>query len=262
MFYKDKAPVSAEAWTEMEEEIKNVFMNFLSARRVFHVNGPKGFGYNVITDGRLREAENKDGIGFSTYKVQPLTEARTEFKMSRWELDNILRGAKDIDYTPLEEAAKRIALFEENAIFNGLEEAGIEGILDTASKNEIDFGKDANEIMEALSEGIIYLKENFADGPYSLIVGEKAYKKLLSKETSYPLDRRIEELIGGNIIYSHAIDGAILVPYDNESLELTIGQDLSLGYQFHDNKEVTFFLMESFTFRVLDENIIVKYKIK
>lgn len=260
MFYKENAPVSKAAWAEMEEEIKSVFLNYLSARRVFHVDGPKGFEYTAIDEGRLKEAENKDGVGFSTYKVKPLTEVRVEFEMNRWELDNILRGAKDIDYTPLDEAAEKIALFEENAIFNGLKEGNIEGIVEKAS-HKINFGKTSNEIMEAISEGIIKLKENYAEGPYTLIVGKEAYKELLSKDTNYPLDRRIEKLIDGKVIYNHVIDGAILVPYDHDDLEMTIGQDLSLGYQEHDNKKVKFFLMESFTFRILDEDIIVKYNL-
>ncbi len=258
MFYKDKAPVSQEAWQEMEEEIKNVFMNYLSARRVFHVEGPFGFDYNVITDGRLEEACEEDGVGYSTYRVQPLTEARVEFKMSRWELDNILRGAKDIDYDALDEASKKIALFEESAIFHGLKEGKIDGILEN-SGHRLNFGNSPEEIMEGISEAIIRLKENYAEGPYTLIVGEDAYKSIISKETSYPLDKRIEDLIGGSIVYNHVIDGAILVPFNHDDLELTIGQDLSLGYQYHDNKEVTFFLMESFTFRILDENIIVRF---
>ena len=222
MLYRNNAPVSSETWAEMEEQVKSVFTNFSSARKVFHLDGPKGFNFNVISEGRLNKAENKDGIGFSTYKVQPLTEIRAEFKMSRWELDNVLRGAKDVDYGPLEEATKKIALFEENAIYNGLAEGNIEGLLPASSNKSIKFGKTPNDIMEAISSGMIKLRENFAEGPYSLIVGEAAYKKILSKETSFPLDRRIEDLIGGEIVYNHVIDGAILVPFDHDDLEMTI----------------------------------------
>ena len=53
----------------------------------------------------------------------------------------------------------------------------------------------------------------------------------------------------------------LLVPYDHEDLELTIGQDLSIGYQYNDNKKVRFFITESFTFRVLDPSIIINYKL-
>jgi uncharacterized linocin/CFP29 family protein len=34
--------------------------------------------------------------------------------------------------------------------------------------------------------------------------------------------------------------------------ELTVGQDLSVGYAYHDKHEVELYLTESFTFRVLE----------
>ena len=64
------------------------------------------------------------------------------------------------------------------------------------------------------------------------------------------------------MLLNQAIEGAYLLPYDNEDLELTIGRDFSIGYQNHTNKTVRFFVKESFTFRVLDEDIIVKYNLK
>lgn len=261
MLYREQAPISQATWDEMEEEVRDVFINYLSGRRVFHINGPKGFKYNAISEGRLEEAKDEDDVYYSTYKVQPLIESRVEFEMTRWELDNILRGAKDIDYDELEEAAKKIALFEEKVIFYGLEEARVRGLLNSSDQEAIKIGNEPSSIMNGITKAMIKLKENYANGPYSLIVGRDVYENIISKETAYPLDERIESLIGGKIIYNHLLEGAVLVPYNHEDLELTIGQDLSLGYQSHDNKKVRFFLMESFTFRVLDEDIIINLTI-
>jgi len=261
MLYRDLAPVTNAAWEEMEDRLMEVFKNYLSARRVVKVVGPKGWDFNVITEGRLGQIKKNGNIGYANFSVLPLTEARIEFEMNRWELDNIIRGAKDVDYEPLEQAAKEIALFEENAVYNGLADANIKGLIESAEGDPIEFGNNPNAIMEAITEGLIRLREAYQEGPYTLIVGKEAYKRILSKETAYPLDKRIEELIGHKIIYCHVIDGAILVPYDHEDLELTIGQDLSLGYQEHDNERVKFFLTESFTFRVLDPTLIVNYKL-
>lgn len=259
MLYRDLAPVSASAWEEIEERAKEVLKSYLSARRVVKVNGPKGWDFNVITEGRLGPIKNKGNVGFSNYDVLPLTEARTEFEMNRWELDNIERGAKDVDYEPLENAVKEIALFEENAIYNGLEEGLIKGIDNVVQIDPIPLGNDPTTIMEAITKGLILLKENYQGGPFSLVVNEEAYKRILSKETSYPLDERIEKLIGGKIVYSHVVNGAYLLPYNHDDLELTLGRDFSIGYQYHTNEKVRFFITESFTFRVLDPTLIVKF---
>src|SRR5690606_5510898 len=120
MLYRDLAPISNEAWSEIDERAEEVLKSYLSARKVVKVNGPKGLDYNVITEGRLtniHELESK--LCYGTYQVQPLTETRVEFEMSRWELDNLARGARDVDYEPLETSLKEIALLEENAIYNG-----------------------------------------------------------------------------------------------------------------------------------------------
>jgi Uncharacterized protein, linocin/CFP29 homolog len=107
MLNREHAPISKEAWSEIEKRLKEVFKNYLSARKVVKVEGPKGWNFNVISEGRLGEVQEDGDLCYANYNVIPLTEARVEFEMDRWELDNILRGAKDIDFTPLEEAAKK-----------------------------------------------------------------------------------------------------------------------------------------------------------
>lgn len=259
MLYRELAPISSEAWEEIDDRAKEVLKSYLSARKVVKVNGPRGLDYNVITEGRLDEIKETGNICYANYKILPLTEARIEFEMNRWELDNISRGAKDIDYEPLEKAMKEIALFEENAIYNGLENAWINGIKDSTELEKISFGKDPSAIMGAITKGLVELRKSYVSGPYTLVVNEEAYKRIISKETAYPLDERIEKLIGGKIIFNHVIDGAYLLPYNHEDLELTIGRDFSIGYQAHDNEKVRFFATESFTFRVLDPSLIIKY---
>lgn len=262
MLYRELAPISSEAWEEIEEKAKDVLKSYLSARKVMSVHGPKGADYNVITEGRLSHIHEAEGVSYGNYQVLPLTETRTEFEMKRWELDNVERGAKDIDYGPLEEAMKKAALFEENAVYNGLENAVIKGLKNSVVHPEIIFGKEPVEIMEALSKGLVELRKSYAKGPFNLVVNEEAYKRILSKETAYPLDERIEKLIGGKIVFNHVIDGAYLIPHDHEDLELSIGRDFAIGYQAHDAEKVKLYVTESFTFRVLDPTIIIKFKLK
>ncbi|MGO1469275.1 MAG: family 1 encapsulin nanocompartment shell protein [Tissierella sp.] len=262
MLYRDIAPISNDAWEEIDETAKEVLKSYLSARKVVHVVGPKGLDYNAVSEGRLTNMQEEDEVCFGNYQVVPLTETRIEFEMDRWELDNLERGAKDVDYEPLEKAMEKIALFEERAIFDGLDKAIIEGLDEEKSSKTLKLGSDAKEIMDSISQGIIKLREAYVKTPYSLVVSPEAYKLILSSETGYPLKKRIENLIDGEIVLNQAIEGAYLLPYDHEDLELTIGRDFSIGYQDHTNEKVKFFVKESFTFRVLDEDIIIKYNLK
>lgn len=261
MLYRKLAPISNEAWKEIDDRAEEVLKAYLSARKVVRVNGPKGLDYNVITEGRLTNIDEVDGVSYGNYQVLPLLESRIEFEMGRWELDNIARGAKDIDYEPLEEAMKSLALFEENAVYNSLEQAIVHGIDESAENETIDFGNDPTEIMEAIAKGLVELRKAYVEGPFTLVVNQEAYERIISKETAYPLDKRIEKLIGGKIVFSHVVKGAYLLPFDHEDLELTIGRDFSIGYQSNDAQSVRFFATESFTFRVLDPSIIIKLKL-
>ncbi len=260
MLYRDLAPLTEAAWKEIDERAVKVLKNYLSARKVVRVNGPKGLGFNGLSEGRLGEVINDGNACYANYNLIPLTETRIEFELDRWELDNVNRGAKDVELGPMEEALEELALLEDKAVFHGLISAGIKG-LDAYGEEAIAFGNTDEEIMDSVLTGVLRLRENYVGGSYTLVLGKETYRKVLSIATTYPLKKKIESLIEGKILLSQAIEGAYLLPYDHEDLELTIGQDFSIGYQNHPSEKVKFFATESFAFRVIDPTLVVKYTV-
>src|SRR6056297_2836912 len=109
------APVSQEAWQEIDEQASIIFHNVLTGRRFVDVEGPKGIDFGAIPMGRLDMDENQklDQVRYGVHRTQPLTEIRRSFKLNIWELDNAVRGAEDVDLGELEAAAGEIAEFEE-----------------------------------------------------------------------------------------------------------------------------------------------------
>jgi uncharacterized linocin/CFP29 family protein len=73
---------------------------------------------------------------------------------------------------------------------------------------------------------------------------------------------RIEEAMkDGPLVWAPALDaGGVLVSTRGGDYELTVGQDLSIGYTAHDRTEVELFLTESFTFRVLEAKAAVQLR--
>jgi len=253
------APLTEEAWQGIDERATEVFKSVLTARKVVHVDGPRGLDHTVIPEGRLSILEeNPEEVSTGLYKVKPLVETRTDFTLNRWEMDNLTRGARDVDLGPLEEAARKAALFEENAIFNGYAKGQIEGLAQAADKT-LEFGQDASSIMDAVTDGVLALQDNFATRPLNLVAGEKVWHQINHEAGVYPLYKQITELIEGDIMFSPALEGALLLPYDHEDLELSLGIDFSIGYQDHDAKDVRLYITESFTFRVLDPALVVKF---
>lgn len=256
---RELAPITANGWKEIEERATAVLSKELSARKFVRVTGPLGREVTSITTGRM-DVKTKDDFKYGVYKVQPLTESRICFPLSRWELDNIERGAKDVDYSSLDEGVRKAARFEEEAIFKGLEEGQIEGIYKSSSYDTLDFGKTADETLKAIFEGILKLDAAFAKKPYVLVVSNEKWYYLNTIVKEYSLPEKLEKILGQKIIVSKSIDGAILLPFDDENIELIIGEDYALGYQNHNESVVELFITESFTFRVLDPALIVLFK--
>ena len=256
---KELAPISGKVWEEIEERAKAVLGTQLSARRFVRVTGPIGKEKGGVNSGRL-SIQTQDGLSYGIHQIQPFVENRITFTLNRWELDNIERGAKDIDYKNLDEAMKSAAKFEERAIFNGLNEACIVGLLKD-EKERLEFGKTEAETIKSLMYGVSKLRNTgFSKGPYALVVGLEKFIYLNMVNLNDSLAKRLEKILGMPIIISNNITEAILVPFDNEDIELILGEDFSLGYQGHDKKEVELFVTETFTFRITDDTKVIAYK--
>ena len=256
---RELAPITANGWKEIEERAAAVLSKELSARKFIRVTGPLGRDVTSVTTGRM-DVKTKDDIKYGVYKVQPLIESRICFPLSRWELDNIERGAKDVDYTSLDDGVRKAAKFEEEAIFKGLEDGQVDGIYKSSSYEALDFGKTADETLKAIFDGVLKLDAAFAKKPYVLVVSNEKWYYLNTVVKEYSLPEKLEKILGQKIIVSKSIDGAILLPYDDENIELIIGEDFALGYQNHNESIVELFITESFTFRVLDPALIVLLK--
>jgi uncharacterized linocin/CFP29 family protein len=64
-----------------------------------------------------------------------------------------------------------------------------------------------------------------------------------------------------SLVWAPALQGgAVLLSTRGGDYELTVGQDLSVGYAIHDRADVELFLTESFTFRVLEEKAAIFLK--
>lgn len=256
---RELAPITANGWKEIEERATAVLSKELSARKFIRVTGPLGRDITSVTTGRM-DVKTKDDIKYGVYKIQPLTESRICFPLSRWELDNIERGAKDVDYSSLDDGVRKAAKFEEEAIFKGLEDGQIDGIYKSSSYETLDFGKTADETLKAIFDGILKLDAAFAKKPYVLVVSNEKWYYLNTIVKEYSLPEKLEKILGQKIVVSKSIDGAILLPFDDENIELVIGEDYAIGYQNNNESVVELFVTESFTFRVLDPALIVLFK--
>ncbi|WP_426709631.1 family 1 encapsulin nanocompartment shell protein [Cetobacterium sp. SF1] len=257
---RELAPLSRDAWEAIDDRAKEVLTSTLSVRKFAKMNGPMGFGFKAVNVGRLAVKES-NGVNYGINQMLPLVEVRNNFTLNRWEMDNISRGAKDIDLSSLEQAILKTVEFSENAVYSGLDEACILGLTKSTDHNHMTLGTTAGEILGNLSKAVLSLRDSFAgEGSYDLVVSEEIYTRLLSITEVSDFMGVIKSILHkGKVIVSKFLKGAILLPHNNENIELTVGQDYSIGYQEHNEKEVKLYVTLTFTFRVTDPTLVVVF---
>ena len=256
---RNLAPVTEEAWEEILEQSTKIFQAELSARKFVDVEGPYGLELSAVPKGRLHipDKNKKKDVSYGIHLIQPLIETRALFDLDIWELDNVSRGAEDIDLNNLEIAAGKIAAFEENAIYEGFKEGSIEGLRKRAEHKPLAFPEDPEEILNVVAEGIARLHHASVEGPYSLVVDTASWEAIISCSNGYPLKPQLEGMLGGSLILAKHLNGSILVSERGGDFRLTLGQDMSIGYESHTSKKVTLYFTESFTFEVLDPAAVI-----
>jgi uncharacterized linocin/CFP29 family protein len=66
----------------------------------------------------------------------------------------------------------------------------------------------------------------------------------------YPLFDHLRKILGGPIVWSPGVEGAVVLSQRGGDFLFDSGQDLAVGYDRHDAEDVHLYLEESFSFRV------------
>jgi uncharacterized linocin/CFP29 family protein len=251
--FRHLAPISETAWTEIDEEAKRTLKASLAGRKLVDFVGPLGRCTAAVSTGRAKSVPPplSEGVGARLRQSQQLVELRVPFELSRPELDAIDHGAKDADLDPVIHAAQRIAAAEDRAIFHGYAAAAIEGICQ-AAPHTVSLPANFEDYPIAVAHAIARLHAASVDGPYAIALSRQSYVGLTeATKGGYPILPHVRRLLDGPIVWAPALDGAVVLSMRGGDFELTVGEDLSIGFLDHTDDTVRLYLEESFTFRVL-----------
>jgi uncharacterized linocin/CFP29 family protein len=104
-----------------------------------------------------------------------------------------------------------------------------------------------------VARAVAILQREGVTGPYSIALGPRCYTGVIetTEHGGYPLLEHIRLILGGPALWAPAVDGAIVLSTRGGDYELTIGEDVAIGYLDYDAANVRLYFEESFTFRVL-----------
>jgi uncharacterized linocin/CFP29 family protein len=251
--HRELAPISNAAWAQIEEETTRTLKRYFAGRHVVDVPSPAGTVLPGVGTGHLVEiTPPAEGLIASHREVKALVELRVPFELSRREIDDVERGSKDSNWQPAKDAAKTIAFAEDRAIFNGYPEANIRGIRECTSNPIESLPDDVSDYPATIAHALSQLRLVGVNGPYSVLLGANEYTELAeTHDYGYPVLEHVRRIVDGEIIWAPAISGAFVLTTRGGDFELTIGQDVSIGYLSHTETTVRLYLQETFTFRVL-----------
>ncbi|RZS87835.1 putative linocin/CFP29 family protein [Phyllobacterium myrsinacearum] len=251
--HRELAPISASAWAQIEEEASRTLKRHLAARRVVDVAGPKGVDFSAVGTGHVKPIQGLgEGIQSVQREVKPLVEVRVPFELTRQAIDDVERGSTDSDWTPVKDAARKLAFAEDRSVFDGFAAAAIQGIREGSSNAPVPLPPSATGYPQAVAQAVSQLRLAGVNGPYALVLGAEAYTAASGgSDEGYPVFHHIEREVDGGIIWAPALAGGFVLTTRGGDFELDIGQDISIGYLSHSSTAVELYLQETFTFRML-----------
>ncbi len=251
--HRQLAPVSDEAWAQLEAEAARTFRRYLAGRRVIDVPDPGGIAFAAVGTGHASGIEPPgEGVRARQRQVLAAVELRAAFALDREQIDDVARGALDADWQPVKDAARQLAFAEDRVIFDGYPAAAIVGIREGAGNPPMVIPADPTDYPEVVAQAVSQLRSAGVGGPYAVALSAEAYTA--ASETTdhgYPVLEQIRRLVSGEIIWAPAITGGCVLTTRGGDFEFLLGQDASIGYLSHDEATVTLYLEESLIFRLL-----------
>lgn len=262
-FLKRKfAPITQRSWMEIDKRFTEVMKSNLYARRAVDLYGPMGWEFSALPLGEVAiKSSSGEKVQWGIRRVLPVIELRASFSLEIWKLDDVERGAKNVDLTELEEAARNVAAFEDEIVFYGCPEFGITGILDVVRDRYVTAEKQVEKFTASLFNAVNILKDDGIAGPYNLLVNRDIWSTVISSSDFAQGQKVIERLLdGGSVIPTPRIPEALVLAQGGH-FKLFIGQDLSIGYEGHTSERVNLFITETLTFQCINPlgGVLIKF---
>jgi uncharacterized linocin/CFP29 family protein len=257
------APISDAGWKLLDEEARERLTPALAARRVVDFSGPHGWEHSAANLGRADRLGPTpcEGVSGLQRRVLPLVELRADFALSRAELRDADRGADDPDLGPLDKASHQIALAENIAVFHGWEGA-ITGIVEASPHTRPGLGDATDGYPRHVAGAVEQLLSSGVSGPYALALGREQYALVVetAEHGGYLLLDHLRKIVEGPIVWAPGLEGAVVLSLRGGDFVFESGQDLSIGYDSHDEDVVRLYLEESFAFHVATPEAAVALK--
>lgn len=245
---RDTAPLTGRVWQAIDEAVLRAAKQELAARRIADFEGPRGWGHVAEPLGTRRPGPRaSSGAQRSIPDALVLCEIRKDFPLGWDAIEAFERGARVLDTAPAEQAAREVALAEDDLAFHG--GTGSTGFLRAEPGPKVGLGDwgSPGQVAADLLSAIAKLDEAGIAGPYAAVLDPGRYYAYLRAAAERRLSTeadRLEGLVRG-IYRSSVIRGGGVFSLRGGDFLLVVGGDFSVGYRAHDDEAVHLFCVET-----------------
>jgi uncharacterized linocin/CFP29 family protein len=249
------APFSKEIWARIDAAAVDGARAELTARRFLDVDGPYGVGLTALELGAedfcRQPGPDEAGAVISSMRALPVPLIRKTFKLSVRRIVAAEELGAPLDLTKAEEAGQAVAAREEEFIYAGGKEAGLEGLLGVTGGAEVRTGdwESADQALGDVLKAVAELEKNGFLGAYALALPPKYYNLLFRRyEGSDVLQLEHLKKLCEAGVYKAEIRQPVLV--DPQVGRIVVGQDLRCGYSGTDGIHYQLFANESVVLKI------------
>jgi uncharacterized linocin/CFP29 family protein len=261
---RDGAPFSEELWKRIDKTVNSMAAKVLTGRQFLPLNGPVGGGTQFAKIVRGKSEEFADWyVKTTNQQVVEIPQLFSDFWLYWRDYET---GGDAMELSSAMTAAQKLARHEDEMIYYGIADMGLEGILTakgTASQKKGDWSKDEAAYAD-VAAAVNTLEKNSRFGEHVLVVSADIYTQLqrIQPGTGLLESQRIEKLIGNDIIKSTALKAgtAFLICAEPNCIDLLIGQDITTGFTEAVDMNYHLRIMETALLRIKTPDAIVVFK--
>ena len=119
-------------------------------------------------------------------------------------------------------------------------------------------GEDCQTYPAIVAQAVDRMRGKGIGGPYALAISPSRYTRIVetTEHGGYLLVDHLTRVLGGEVIWSPGLDGALVLSQRGGDFLLSVGQDWSVGYTSHDAASVQLYLEETLTFRAIEPDAV------
>ena len=259
-------PLLEEEWSRLNETVIEVARRSLVGRRFIDLYGPLGAGVQTVPSDQFK-GTNEGAVDLvgeqETARVFP--DKRTfqtipliykDFLLHWRDIEAARSHNMPLDVSAAAGAAAFCAQREDELIFHGNKELGIEGLMNAKGRATIkksDWSKAGNAYQNVVA-ATKKLLDNDHYGPYALVTSPELYATMhrIFEKTGVLEIETVRKLCTDGVFQSNRLQGnsAVVVSTGRENLDLAVSMDMTVSYLGAERMNHPFRVVEGILLRI------------